>query len=305
MTTDFARAREARSCGDGRRKANPNPSPSISAGLADGRFRITGLHREQRSELGVTRKSGSLAAHPPTDQVFRILLPLLGIALVACAAFKGGWMWLIAWLGVDFFALGVAHIRGANSLFGKRRDGGLPLWSWIVFLPLHLFTLAIWHTIRLISREPACNVVDESLVIGRRLLPSELPGEFENYVDLAAEFAEPGKIRQSPGYVSFPMLDGSAATPDALQADVGRLRPGRTYIHCAQGHGRTATFAMTLLVATGKAANAAEALERLRAVRPGLRVNWHQRAIVEAATAGSGVQSRIPARNAARRAPPC
>lgn len=229
--------------------------------------------------------SGS-RAHLWIILVYRLVLPLLGISLLAFAGVEQGWGWLVAWLGLNFIALGIAHSLRARSLFGKRHDGTLPLWSWFVFLPLHLFTLTTWHLIRLVSREPAYNVVDESLVIGRRLLPSELPGKFDNYVDLAAEFAEPRKVRQLPGYLSFPMLDGSTATPGDLHAAVCRLRPGRTYVHCAQGHGRTATFAIAFLIASGKERNVDEALQILQAVRPGLRINRQQRETVGTAIGG-------------------
>jgi len=52
---------------------------------------------------------------------------------------------------------------------------------------------------------------------GGRLLAFELEGEFENVVDLTAEFSEPSGIRCSPSYRSFPILDGSAPTPEALR----------------------------------------------------------------------------------------
>ena len=81
--------------------------------------------------------------------------------------------------------------------------------------------------------EPAQNEVTEQLVVGRRLLPSEFDGEFNNYVDLAAEFWEPAIIRESASYRSFPILDGAAPAPEALREAINTLRPGRTFIHCA------------------------------------------------------------------------
>jgi hypothetical protein len=32
-----------------------------------------------------------------------------------------------------------------------------PIWSWLILLPLFLYTGAVWHIARLISREPAFN----------------------------------------------------------------------------------------------------------------------------------------------------
>src|SRR4030095_7030576 len=103
----------------------------------------------------------------------------------------------------------------------------------------------------LFSREPAHTEVNEQLVIGRRLLSSEMKGDFENYIDLTAEFVEPAAIRRRDGYRSFPILDGSAPSPEALEAALSGLRSGRTFVHCAQGHGRTGLFAVALLLRSG------------------------------------------------------
>src|SRR5512147_958145 len=165
---------------------------------------------------------------------YRHLLTFLGVVLVVLGLIEGRWFLLAVWLGSDFLALGVAHGRGLHGVFGKRADGTLPFWSWLVFLPLLIYTAAVWHLIRLFSREPARGAVTEQLVVGRRLLASELQGEFDNYVDLTAEFAEPRAIRRAPSYRSFPILDGAAPTPEALRRAVAGLRPGRTFIHCAQ-----------------------------------------------------------------------
>jgi hypothetical protein len=184
---------------------------------------------------------------------YRHLLVLLGLMLIAVGLAERGWTLLAAWLGVDFLVLGIAHARSAHGVTGKRQDGSLHLWSWLAFLPLLVCSAAVWRGIRLVSREPALSEVTNDLVVGRRLLPSEVRGEFANYVDLTAEFAEPRVTRRSSAYVSFPILDGAAPTPEALQEVVRRLRPGRTLIHCAQGHGRTELFALAVLLRSGAA----------------------------------------------------
>ncbi|HLP77958.1 MAG TPA: hypothetical protein VK327_13690, partial [Candidatus Paceibacterota bacterium] len=134
---------------------------------------------------------------------------------------------------------------------------------------------------RLISREAAHNVVNDSLVVGRRLLPGELSGEFANYIDLTAEFTEPPSIRAAAGYLSFPILDGSAPDSKALREFVDRLRPGRTFIHCAQGHGRTGLFALAVLLKSGAAATVSEGMQMLTMVRPGIRLTAIQRRCIE------------------------
>ena len=212
---------------------------------------------------------------------YRHLLTLLGIVLVVLGLIEGGWFLLAFWLGCDFLALGVAHGRGLHSVFGKRANGTLPLWSWFVFLPLLIYTTVVWHLIRLFSREPPRNAVTEQLVVGRRLLASELDGEFDNFVDLTAEFPEPPSIRSSPSYRSFPILDGGAPTPEALRAAVASLRPGRTFVHCAQGHGRTGLFALAVLLSSGVARTVEDGMRMLSEVRPAIRLSREQHKCIQ------------------------
>jgi len=211
----------------------------------------------------------------------RHLLILLGIVLVAFGFAEGGWFAVAIWLGCDFLVVGIAHGMGAHRVFGKRSDGTLPVWSWLLFLPLLVYTAAVWHLIRLFSREAAFNVINEKLVVGRRLLTFELDGEFDNYVDLTAEFAEPGVIRDAECYRSIPILDGAAPTPEALHVAVASLRPGRTYIHCAQGHGRTGLFALAVLLKSGVAHGVEDGFRMLSAARPGIRLSREQRRCIQ------------------------
>jgi len=212
---------------------------------------------------------------------YRHLLILLGAVLIAFGMAERGWVLIAVWLGFDFVVLGVAHGRGSHKVFGKRADGTLPWWSWLVFLPLLLYTTAVWHLIRIISREPVRNEVTGQLMVGRRLVGSELEGEFDNFVDLTAEFSEPSVIRRSPSYRCFPILDGAAPTPEALRAAVASLRPGRTYVHCAQGHGRTGLFALAVLLDSGVAGSVEDGMRMLSAVRPAIRLSREQERCIE------------------------
>jgi protein-tyrosine phosphatase len=207
---------------------------------------------------------------------YRHLLTFLGAILVVFGLVERGWLLIAVSLGCDFLIFGVAHGRGSHRVFGKRADGTLPLWSWLVFFPLFIYTTVVWHLIRMFRREPAHNTVTEQLVVGRRLLAFELEGEFENVVDLTAEFSEPSGIRCSPSYRSFPILDGSAPTPEALRTAVASLRPGRTFIHCAQGHGRTGLFALAVLLSSGVARSVEDGLRLLSSARPTIRLSREQ-----------------------------
>jgi protein-tyrosine phosphatase len=205
------------------------------------------------------------------------LLLLVGFGLCALAVLHGGWTYFVGWLGLNFVFLGIAHLRGLYRLFGKRADGTLPIWSWVIFLPLHLYSLAILNLTRLIGNEPWVCRVNESLSLGSRPNASDDCGEFDAIIDLTAEFQEVKSVRQRRGYYSFPIVDASAPTVDALEAAVKARPNGRALVHCAQGHGRTGLFAAAWLLANGSATTADEALALVTSVRPGVKLNSTQR----------------------------
>jgi diacylglycerol kinase (ATP) len=203
---------------------------------------------------------------------YKYLLPLLGLLLVIAGTVERGWAWLAAWLGCDLLALAYAHAKGVHRIFGKRPDGTLPLWAWLVFFPVLGYTLIVWHLHRIFSRKPPWSVITGQLVVGRRLLASELDGAFDNYVDLTAELTEPSAIRRLPAYRSFPILNDAAPSPEALRIAIQSLKPGRTFVHCGRGYHRSALFALAMLLTSGVAHSVEDGLRMLTAARPGMRL---------------------------------
>lgn len=205
-----------------------------------------------------------------------IQLGLLGVALAYCSFQIGGRGFSLLWLAIDFLIIGGAYCAKWHGVFGKRRDGTLPLWSWILFLPYHALNILLWTLARLISREPAFNKVGDQLVVSRRLLGHELAGPYANYVDLTAEFQEPRAARMLEGYLGVPTLDASAPSLATLHNAIQSLKPGLTLVHCAQGHGRTGLFALVLLLAKGGINSVSEGLALLQSARPAIRLNARQ-----------------------------
>lgn len=180
------------------------------------------------------------------------------------------------WLAFNFFLLGLAHIFKLHQIFGKRSNGTLPSWSWLLFLPLHLTSLTILRLSQTFGREPLITHVTDTLSIGSRPTNSDLLKQFSNIIDLTAEFSEPKSIRQLPGYLAFPILDANAPAAQDLLKTLQRLHPGKTFIHCAQGHGRTAMVAAALLLFHQKSSNPEDALAILKNARPAIRLNSNQ-----------------------------
>jgi hypothetical protein len=235
-----------------------------------------------------------------------LLLMLAGAGLIVVGIARGGWAWLAAWLGGSLLALGVAHVRGAHRVLGKGPDGTIAISSRVLHAPYFVLSGSFWWLTRWLSREPAFTVVSDDLVIGRRLLPGEVPGTFANYLDLTAEFAEPAPIRCRDGYHCVPLLDGAAPPPGVLVDVIATLRPGRTYVHCAQGHGRSALVAVAWLLAHGRHDSVDSALGAMIALRPRVHLTPAQRrclnACAECLVTGHQVALGAPAQ---RRPLPC
>ena len=216
--------------------------------------------------------------------VLNCLAGALAIAIGAVGGFlQNPWQFLMCWPGLNFLLLGIAHAAHAPGIFGKRRDGSLPWWSWVLFFPLYLLAHLCWQLLRLLSREPPWAQVNESLLVGRRLLAGELPRPDLTVLDLTAEFAEPAGIVRSSDYHCFPVLDAAAPGAASLRECLLALPPDDKplYIHCAQGHGRTGMAAAAWLVLHGFAPDAERALKQLKSVRPGIGLQRTQRRLVD------------------------
>jgi hypothetical protein len=202
----------------------------------------------------------------------------------------GGAGWLLAWPALSFALAGAAYAGLGPRVFGKQPDGTLAIGHAVVLLPYLLFTWALWHAWRLASREAAFHELGDGIIIGRRLLPGELPPGVTAVFDLTSEFPEPGAIRARVAYRCLPTLDSGAPDVDALRAMALEVRGSGSgvYIHCANGSGRTGTLAAAFLMLSRRL-SPAEAVAQVQARRPFVALKGAQRAVLDrlAATARS------------------
>ena len=221
---------------------------------------------------------------------YTLIYGLLGAALTYWGWSLGWWGLLLVWFALSFFALAAGHAGLGPRVFCKRADGKIPFWSKVLHLPFLIYAGIIRFVSVTVSNGNAADQVSERLIIGRRLRTMEVPGGIVNYVDLTAEMEDPQEIRERQGYVCFPILDGSVPSKEDLKKAIMNLADGVTYVHCAQGYGRTALFALALLAAQGQIRSVTQGLDCLKAVRPGIRLNSAQRHFIEAYIEENGEQ---------------
>jgi protein-tyrosine phosphatase len=211
--------------------------------------------------------------------LYSIVFAVLSAYLVVAAAVLGGWAWLLLWPALSCAGFSIAYAGLGHRLFAKTPAGRLPWWTVLSLLPMLLLLWGVWFGVCLLSREPACHEIVPGLWLGRRLFAHELPPGVVLVVDLATEFPAPRRIQQGREYISLPTLDGSVPDEELFQVVLARIAvlEGAVYVHCAQGHGRSALLAAAVLLRRGLVADVAEAEKMLRAARPGVRLNPAQR----------------------------
>ncbi|MBX3166381.1 MAG: dual specificity protein phosphatase family protein [Candidatus Eremiobacteraeota bacterium] len=189
----------------------------------------------------------------------------------------------LVWMLLSFALVALAYVRRSAGVFGKHADGRLSWVHTLVLAPYHLLShLAAY----LASSATPYHEVAPGLYLGRRLggraarrAVAEL--ELAAVLDLTAEFAEPVAFRRLD-YLNLPLLDKTAPTAAQLQAGVDFLKEhhgmGRpVYVHCALGHGRSATFVLAYL---GKSE------EWLQQIRPGVGLTPEQKKLLQAIQPG-------------------
>ncbi len=217
---------------------------------------------------------------------FPVLFTVGGLSLLLLASQSGGPAWALVWPAIDLFIL--AWIYGADrpDVLGKRKDGSQSAAVIALMLPYFALTWFAWHLWRRVTPEPGANEVADRIWVGRRPFPAELPPHTALIVDLTAEFKVAAGVADRAPVVLLPTLDARAPDADRMREVVDRILTidaGPIYIHCAAGHGRSATLAAAVLVLRGDAPDVQAAESAMKAQRPGIHLHRVQRRAAEAA----------------------
>jgi len=205
-----------------------------------------------------------------------------GALLVWQAARAGGPWWLLGWFGLSLIVIGVGYAGAGARVFGKRPDGRLAWWAWALHAPFFVVNWLSWRAQGGVSRQPRYHEVAPGLWLGRRIAAADLPPGANVVVDLTAEFWCPRRTSvDGRAYLCLPTLDASVADDDQVAQLVERVsRAEGVYLHCAAGHGRSATVAAAVLIARGAARDADEAVKMLKSIRRGVRLTPAQKRTV-------------------------
>ncbi len=194
-------------------------------------------------------------------------------------------LYVLLWPAAIMLGAWLVYVFSAPAAFFKRADGTLPWYAWAVWWPVFVWQWLGHEFVRAFSKEPVANEVGPGVWVGRRPRVHELPGGIKIVVDLCAELPAVRGVRDGRVYVTIPTLDARAPTAAEIAEAVDQViaADGPAFIHCAFGHGRSATVAAAVLVRRGDAT--LEDVERkMKAIRPRIGLNSHQRgALAEAA----------------------
>ena len=185
---------------------------------------------------------------------------------------------------VAFLGIGAAYGFRWPGLLGKKPAGNLPLSSYVVFWPFHLLNYASLILFRWSGQSAPFTEILPGLYLGGRVSSRDVRALTESRIsavlDLTSEFSEIHSLREATAYMCIPLLDRTAPSAAELDTAIRFIREqsqrGPVYVHCALGHGRSATVVLAYLLASGRFARFEDAMIHIQNKRPRVRLNPNQ-----------------------------
>ncbi len=223
--------------------------------------------------------------------LYAVALTCFALSLQTPAWLWGGLWWILLWPATSALWVGFCYQSWGPKGFGKQPCGTLPTHTLLLLAPWFFLQYSLWLLEGIFQREPSFHLVGEGIYVGRRPRPGTLPDDVGFVVDLTCEF--PGiALPRDVSYYCLPTLDATAPNPKPLanllqtleQARKKRLRTTsrRTsiFVHCASGHGRSATFVAARMLHHKQVPTVDAAEAMLQKTRPGIRINTAQKAML-------------------------
>lgn len=193
---------------------------------------------------------------------------------------------MMLFANVTLACFGVAAAFGFKKpgIFMKSSNGRVHLLSYLLLWPYFVANHGVLGLYRLFNRENPLDEVLPGLYLGcklwsrdHRLLTERKVGAV---VDITAEWSEANYILKTCAYLNVPVLDTYPPTPAQLHRAVTwidkELPQQGVFVHCAAGHGRSATLVAAYLLYSGTVADVQEAIAFIKTKRPGININREQ-----------------------------
>jgi protein-tyrosine phosphatase len=216
---------------------------------------------------------------------YGVIFLLIGFLWIGCAfLFQSLAASILAgYTAFGFCAIGIGYLLKSPAIWMKSADGTMNPISFALYLPIHLMN---WLALRLATSTAKCTARHEiapNLWLGRRPFESEAKAITASdawaIVDLTAEFPESRELRQGK-YLCLPTLDHTSPThtqiESALSFIAAEMPTRKVLVHCALGHGRSATIIAAWMLQRGLAKTPKDADTKLREIRPGVRLKDSQ-----------------------------
>jgi hypothetical protein len=213
-------------------------------------------------------------------QAARILLVAI-VELAVAPWLPAWWQPVHLWAAAVTLIVGLAVALRWTPLLGKRSDGTVPLWSYLVWWPWHLVVRVSAWWFRRRSTAPLTEVH-----AGWWLGGWPQPGDAETWpavLDLTCELPRRTPARD---YLCVPTWD--VTVPEERDLDhavawiLARRAEGRSVlVHCAHGRGRSTHVLVTALVQAGLHPTWRDALDHVRTQRPEVRLSSAQAAALD------------------------
>lgn len=195
----------------------------------------------------------------------------------------------LLWCAISTAGLSFAYAFRNPSVFFKRPNGTIGLLGYLLFWPYFLLNyLSLWMFRRFSDEGPISEIVP-GVYLGCRLFSSDRrmfqSKGIVSALDLTAEFSELAFVRALAGYKCIPILDTQAPSPEQLRTGADwlerRIEQGPVFVHCALGHGRSATVVAAFLLKSGSASSAEAAIALVGKHRPKIGLHPKQFAALE------------------------
>ncbi len=214
---------------------------------------------------------------------YAALFIILGIGLASLVPTSESILarFVITNTALSFLGVGLGYGFLGPNVFMKRPDGQLSRFSYVLFWPYYLLNSLNLLLFRVVSKEGPYDQIGENLFLGCRLFSTDrrrMQGlGISAVLDVTCEFQEVRFLREQAAYHCIPVLDARAPTLSELEQGVRWLSEnvarGPTYVHCALGHGRSATFLTAYLLYSDTGLTVDEAILVVSTRRPGVGIH--------------------------------